>query len=128
MTDPTNYFLRYKWIAGWHRGRKDLPVLLPGQNVVTRVTVTSASADTDLVSLRFGCDAFHKRRTAFHIVSETNNGDGTYTRVFQKGWTAHLHPGYFNAGVEAMTKGTVYDDTEAYSVSWWAIPYRVVRL
>ena len=128
VTDPTNYFLRYKWIAGWHRGRRDLPVLLPGQSLLTRATVNSASADTDLVSLRFGWDQFHKRRSAFHIVSETNNGDGTYTRVFEKAWLAHLHPGYFNAGVEAMTKGTVYDDAEAYSISWWAIPYRVVRL
>ncbi len=128
VSDPTNYFLRYKWLGEWHHGRKDLPVLLPGQNLLTRVTVTSGSADTDLVTLRFGCDEFHRRRTAFHIVSETNNGDGTYTRVFEKNWTAHVHPGYFNAGVEAMTRGTVYDVAAAYSVSWWAIPYRVVHL
>ena len=128
VTDPTNYFLRYKWITGWHLGRKDLPVLLPGQEVMTRVTLNSSSADTDLVSLRFGFNVLHKRRAQFHIISETNNGDGTYTRVYEKAWTAHLHPGYFNAGVEAMTKGTVYDDAESYSVSWWGIPYRVVRL
>lgn len=128
VADPTNYFLRYKWIDGWHRGRKDCPVLLPGQLVTTRVTVNSSSADTDLVTLRFGFDDFHRRRAAFHIVSETNNGDGTFSRVYEKTWYVHLHPGYFNAGVEAMTKGTVYDDTEAYSVSWWAVPYRVVLL
>jgi hypothetical protein len=128
VTDPTNYFLRYKWIAGWHRGRKDLPVLLPGQLIRTRVTVSSASADTDIVSLRFGYDGFHKRRAKFPIVSETNNGDGTYTRIYERTWSVNIHPGYFNAGVEAMTKGTVYDDQAPYSVSWWGIPYRVVLL
>lgn len=128
VTDPTNYFLRYKWIAGWHMGRRDLPVLLPGQEIRTRVTVNSASADTDIVALRFGFDAFHKRRARFHLVAETNNGDGSYTRVYERLWNANLHPGYFNAGVEAMTKGTIYTDTDAYSVSWWGIPYRVVLL
>lgn len=128
VTDPTNTFLRYKWIAGWHRGRRDLPILLPGQEVKTRVTLTSTSSDTDLVALRFGFDSFHKRRARFHFVSGTNNGDGTFTRVYERSWNAHLHPGYFNAGVEATTKGTVYDDTIPYSVSWWAIPYRVVLL
>jgi hypothetical protein len=92
------------------------------------VTLNSASADTDFVALRFGFDAFHKRRARLHIISEANNGDGTYTRVYEKTWLTHPHPGYFHAGVDAMTKGTVHDDVEPYSVSWWGIPYRVVLL
>jgi hypothetical protein len=128
VTEPNEYFLRYKWITGWHFGRRDLPVFLPGQEVKLRVTLTSASADTDFVALRFGFDMFHKRRAHLQIVSEVNNGDGTYTRVYEKTWLTHPHPGYFHAGVDAMTKGTVHNDTEPYSVSWWGIPYRVVLL
>jgi hypothetical protein len=128
VTDPLHTFLRYKWISGWHMGRRDCPVFLPGQEIRSRVTINSTSSDTDLVTLRFGYDGYHKRRARFQIVSETNNGDGTYTRVYERTWYANFHGGYFNAGVEAVTRGTVYDDQAPYSVSWWGMPYRVVLL
>jgi len=102
-----------------------VPVLLEGQELTMRVTVVSASADTDLVALRFGCDLMHKRRARMALVSETNNGDGTFTRVFSRTWTVPPIPGFFHAAVDAMTRGTVFDDAEPYSVSWWGVPYRV---
>ncbi len=128
VTDPLNTFLRYKWIAGWHMGRRDVPVFLPGQEIRTRVTVLSDSPDTDNVVLRFGYDGYHKRRVKFQLLSSTDNGDGTFMRVYERIWYANLHAGYFHAGVEAMTRGTIRDDAAPYSVSWWGMPYRVVVL
>jgi hypothetical protein len=129
VDDPLNYFLRYKWQKIFKGGRKDLPELTGGQSVKLEVTVVSASADTDLVALRFGFDKTHQRRVRLVLASEVNNGDGTYTRVFEVSRTApvfmHFHVGAFHLGVEAATRATLYDDAAPYSVSWWGIPYRV---
>ena len=105
--------------------RPPVPELLEGQQLSMRVTVLSASADTDLVALRFGFDLFHKRRARMNIVSEQDNGDGTFTRVYERMWTVPPVRGFFHAAVDAMTHGTIFDDTEPYSVSWWGVPYRV---
>lgn len=136
VTDPSTYYLRYRWEfslfgnAGWWRGgRHDVPEVSGGQPVRLQATVVSSSADTDVVALRFGFDLFHKKRVQLALVSETKNADNTFTRVYEISRTSpqywHFHTGWFNLGVDAMTKGTVYDDAAPYSVSWWGIPYRV---
>jgi len=91
------------------------------------VTVVSASADTDLVALRYGFDVLrlHGARRLMTFVSQTQNGDGTYTRVFEKSWNVHAHGGYFAMGVDAATHATLFDSSAPYSVSWWGIPYHV---
>jgi len=108
-----------------HNDRPPVPELLEGQQLTMRVTVRSASADTDLVALRFGCDQLHKRRARMHFVSEEDNGDGTFTRTYERTWTVPPVPGFFHVAVDAMTHGTVFDDAEPYAVSWWGVPYRV---
>ena len=133
VTDPLEHMLRYRWarlmdggmMDSLHPDRPPVPELLVDQQLSMRVTVLSASADTDLVVLRFGSDVFHKRRARMHIVSEQANDDGTFTRVYERMWTIHPVRGFFHAAVDAMTHGTVFDDTEPYSVSWWGVPYRV---
>ena len=129
VTDPATYYLRYRWENLWRGGRHDVPEVSGGQPVRLQATVVSTSADTDVVALRFGFDMFHRRRVQLALVSETKNADNTFTRVYEISRTApqywHFHTGWFNLGVDAMTKGTVYDDTAPYSVSWWGIPYRV---
>jgi hypothetical protein len=61
------------------------------------------------------------------VVSETANGDGTFTRVFETTAQISHHPGFFHAGVVAKTKKTLFDDDPAnYSVNWWGMPYRVL--
>jgi hypothetical protein len=125
VTDPNNTYLRYKWLRRLLNGAKDVPEFMGGQAVKLQATVVSASADTDLVALRYGFKGIQKRRTLMTLVSEVNNG-GVYTRVYEKTWNAHFHQGLFNAGVDAATKETLFDnDTTKYSVSWWGIPYRV---
>jgi hypothetical protein len=136
VTNPLETLLRYRWQPLPHPpggGMMDsirhdgppVPELLNGQELTMRVTVRSASADTDLVALRFGCDMFHKRRARMNLVSEANNGDGTFTRVYARRWKVPPLPGFFHVAVDAMTRGTVFDDVEPYSVSWWGVPYRV---
>jgi hypothetical protein len=61
------------------------------------------------------------------LVSETFDvATGKYIRVFEIPFIAHPHRGYFHAGVDAMTKGTLFDDAAPYAVSWWGVPYRVL--
>lgn len=125
VTDPTNFYLRYKWLKWFHGGKKDLPELTGGDPVVLRATVISASPDTDLVALRYGFDVLHRRRQMMTMISQVKNADNTFTREFELKWFVHFHHGDFNAGVDAATRATLYDDTAPYSVSWWGVPYRV---
>jgi len=140
VTDPNSFYLRYRWLDlfqggrmgddklddGEHRshGEKDCPELMGGQMVKTRVTLVSTSPDTDLVALRVGFDFFQRNRRRMTLVSEVKNGN-SFTRVFESRWPVHFHGGWFNVGVDAVTKGTLYDDTQPVSVSWWGMPYRV---
>jgi hypothetical protein len=125
VTDPTSYYLRFQWLNWFHGGRRNLPILSGGDSVLLRATVVSASPDTDLVALRYGFDVLHRRRQMMTLVSQVQNGDNTYTRVFELKWNVHFHRGDFTAAVDAVTKATLYDDTAPYSVSWWGVPYRV---
>ena len=127
ITDPTTFYLRYHWLP-FHEGeRGDCPDFRGGDKVIVQATVVSASADTDLVALRYGFGfAFAiGRRQHMTLISQTANGDGTFTRVYQAIWYSHFFTGFFNAGVDAVTRGTLYDDALPYSASWWGIPYRV---
>lgn len=129
VTDPLSHFLRYRWVrlldGLLHPDRPPVPELEAEQQLTMRVTVKSASADTDIVALRFGSDTFHKHRRRMKLVSEEDNGDGTFTRVYEKMWTVPALRGHFHVAIDAMTRGTIFDDAEPYSASWWGVPYRV---
>jgi hypothetical protein len=129
IVDPTAYFLRYRWLKLFNGGRKDVPEFTAGQALKLQVTVVSASADTDYVALRYGAGASQHKRVRLSLVSEANNGNGTYTRVFEISRVApqymHFHRGFFHLGLDAITRATLMDDSAPYSVSWWGIPYRV---
>lgn len=129
IVDPNAYFLRYRWLKLFTGGRKDVPEFAAGQALKLQVTVVSASADTDFVALRYGAGASQRKRVRLAMTSETNNGDGTYTRVFEISRVGpqhvHFHRGYFHLGIDAITRATLMDDVAPYSVSWWGVPYRV---
>jgi hypothetical protein len=128
VTDPTDYYLRYMWLGWFHGGRRNCPSLGGGEQLTLDVTVVSASPDTDIVALRYGFDLFgHRRRQHLALISETDNGDGTFTRVYRSNqWFMHFNRGFFTVGIDALTKGTLFDDAAPYSVSWWGLPYRVL--
>jgi hypothetical protein len=130
ITDPEQYFLRYRWKYMFvnQRCTDDVPEFQAGQAVKLQVTVESASADTDIVVLRYGYLGLNKRRTRLELVSEEMSG-GVYVRVYEiskvRPLYMHFHRGFFNMAVDAMTRETLFDDTAPYSVSWWGVPYRV---
>ena len=128
VTDPTTFYLRYEW-RPFHDGeRKDCPQFKGGDKVIVQATVVSQSADTDLVAIRYGfggANLSFGRRQHMDLISQTLNSDSTYTRVYQGTWYAHFFTGFFNVGIDAVTRGTLYDDSLPYSASWWGIPYRV---
>ncbi len=98
-----------------------------GASFLLRATVVSASSDTDFVAFRPGVPGLFVKRTLMKLVSEVDNGDGTFTRIYETSplTVMHRHPGFFHMGVDAVTRGTVMDDQEPYSASWWGIPYHV---
>ena len=128
VTEPNNQYLLYRWIwtfRRWHDIRMDVPELNIGDRVRIRVTIQSDQSDTDFVALRLGFDRFHKKRVRLTFISERPIGGNTFERVFETSWAIHPRLGLFHAGVDAMTKGTVRDDTAPYSVNWWGVPFRV---
>jgi len=128
VTDPTNFYLRYGWrFLSDHRALEEVPVMFMNQAFWMRATVVSASPDTDIVVLKYGFSPTARKRTAMSLVSQTDNGDGTYTRVYEISAEVRHHPGFFHAGVLVLTKKTLFDDDPAnYSVNWWGVPYRVL--
>jgi hypothetical protein len=126
ITDPLRYFLRYRWLRMFvPNAPKDVPEIDGGRPVTVRATLVSASADTDLVALRFGQDRQHRRRMPMRCISEVQVGNN-YERAFEKTFNMHFHRGSFHTAVDAMTKATLFDDDVTnYAVSWWGIPYRV---
>ena len=130
ITDPTNYYLRYRWSRMFqaHNAMKDVPELSGGETVRLQVTLESASPDTDIVALRYGFGGFNKRRVKMNLVSETFNGE-KYVRVYETSRTrplyVHYYKGFFHMGVDAITHETLFDDTAPYAASWWGVPYRV---
>jgi len=128
ITEPTDVYLRYRWRNLRHdNARTDVPELSKGDMFTVRATLVSSSADTDLVALRYGVSPISKRKVPMMILSETDNGDGTFTRVFEVTADVFHQPGFFHATVVAASKKTLNDDDPlSYSVNWWGMPYRVL--
>lgn len=129
ITDPNGYYLRYRWLKMFNGGRKDVPEFVAGQPLKVELTLVSASPDTDFVALRYGAGPFQRKRVRLTMALQADNGDGTFTRVFEISRMApqymHFHRGYFHMGFDAVTRATLLDDTTPYAVSWWGVPYRV---
>lgn len=131
ITDPTNFFLLYKWRfmnmpvpVGTVSG--DVPELQANQMISVNATLVSSSPDTDIAVLKYGFNPEQHRRMPMTLVSQTDNGDGTFTRVYQATAQVNDVPGTFQAGVLTMSHKTLYDgDPANYSVRWWGMPYRV---
>jgi hypothetical protein len=129
VTDPNSYYLRYRGRPVFIGGRHDVPELRANDPVVLRATLVSSSPDTDMVMFRIG-HGLNGRRFRMMLVSEADNGDGTFTRVFEtvrgpQAIRVLAAPGFFHAGVDAMTRETLFDDVAPYSVNWWGVPFRV---
>lgn len=125
INNPQRYYLRYRWLR--HRnGDADMPELTGGDSVKVKVTLESASRDTDLVALRFGMNSQFKNRARMFLTGQRPGGTLGFIKVFERTFYVHNRPGHFHAAVDAATRATLYDDdVTKYSVSWWGVPYRV---
>jgi len=74
------------------------------------LTVTTERND-DVVLLYRGDGRFRFR----------NNGDNTYSGGFHTGWLRGVH----HFGVNALSRGTLFDDAAPYDSEAWAFPYVV---
>ena len=128
VTDPLTVWLRYRWLRMFNGGKADVPELTPGEAVTIRATIQSQSADSDIVVLRhgFGIGSGHFKRIKMVMTSQSGpDGNGFYTRIYEKQVPVRIYPGSFHFGVDAVTHATLFDDVAPYSVSWWGIPFRV---
>lgn len=76
------------------------------------VTVTATTTRNNDVALLY----YRDRR-----VHMTNNGDNTYTAVLHVGYL----DGWRHFAVNALSHGTLYDDTDPYDSKAWIFPYAV---
>lgn len=90
------------------RLRRTLPLAV---NTPVTLTATTGNANDIVLLYRVGF------RARFH-----NNGDGTHT--FQ--WTTSDFAGLRHFGVNALSNGTLYDDSAPYDSKGWVLPF-VVR-
>lgn len=129
ITDPTNYFMKVKYGIG-----RLLPILTPDQQIKVRVTLTSADPDTDWVSLHRppmismemmrGFMPIKPLHIKMNLVSQTQVG-AAYERVYEHSWSNHGFGRHHTVFVDALTKGSLYDDTAPFSTQLWGIPYIV---
>lgn len=129
ITDPTNYFMKVKYGFG-----RLLPILTPNQPIKVHVTLTSSDPDTDWVSLHRppmismdmmrGFTPIKPLHIKMTLVSQTQVG-AAYERVYEYSWSNHGFGGRHTVFVDALTKGSLYDDTAPFSTQLWGIPYIV---
>jgi hypothetical protein len=126
ITEPTDYFFRLN-----RPGPRPLLTLGASQPVKVRLTLTSADPDTDWVSIHrpimllvigpeYRVKALHVR---MRLVSQIQAG-ALYERVFEYSWAGHV-VGRHTVLVDAITRGSLYDDAAPFSTQIWGIPYVV---
>lgn len=124
INSPNDYYLVRNWGQWWRWHH--VPVINRAADVLLRVELTSAYADTDFVTLTFGADKFgmHRSKKKFELVSSTQNGN-VYEKVYEQTFQSHQFPGFFHAIINAMPKQVVYDDSTPVEMETWGVPYFV---
>lgn len=122
INSPNDYYLLRNWGYWWRWHH--VPVVNIGQQVLLRVEINSAYADTDFVTLTYGADRFglHRSKRKFELVSSIQNGE-FYEKVYEQTFTSHQFPGFYHAIINAMPKQVVYDDSTPVESETWGIPY-----
>jgi len=97
ITDPLQFF-----------ALRRVHIFMPGDNVT--LTATTASDSDVVVLVRMGM------RMRFH-----NNGDDTYTAT----WHPSMEDGIHHFGINALSKGSLFDDKAPYDSDAWIFPYTI---
>ena len=124
VNSPNDYYLARNWNFWWRWHH--VPIIERGEEILLRVELNSAYADTDFVTLTFGADRFGMNRTKkkFELVSSNLNGN-IYEKVYEQTFITHQVPGFFHAIINAMPKQVVFDDSTPVEMESWGVPYFV---
>ncbi|HTK81110.1 MAG TPA: hypothetical protein VL633_02365 [Bacteroidota bacterium] len=127
VTDPANTWLRFG------RVMSGIPVLHIGDSVQVTLHVSSADPDTELAVLRYMTNpvpVFGVRRVRMKLTGSLWNGtayDRTYSATFYGALGIFTNVGRFNATVDVLSHGSLFDDARPFSNRFWGLPYIVVR-
>ncbi len=131
INDPNDYYLMRGQMQGRmhaHMGWGNMPGFIRNQKVTIQVTVSSAYADTDFVTLTYGADmnGMHREKLKFNLVSSTPSGSG-YVKVYERSFVTRSFPGFSTAVINAFPRQVVYDDSTPVESDTWGVPYFVER-
>ncbi|MCU0342248.1 MAG: hypothetical protein MUF28_00320 [Ignavibacterium sp.] len=124
INSPNDYYLVRNWNYWWRWHH--VPVIERGEEVLLRVELISAYADTDFVTLTFGANRYgmHRSKKKFELISSNQNGN-LYEKVYEQTFLTHQFPGFYHAIINAMPKQVVFDDAVPVEMESWGIPYFV---
>ncbi len=119
VTLPDEYFMaaKHPWKIKMPK-LKDVPITI-------RVTLTSSSADAEIVTLHHLATDEGLRKQQFDLISETETA-GIFTRVYERTWFSKIKAKkkYGHLVVSALSHASMYDDDpQLYSSTIWGIPY-----
>ncbi|MBI4548675.1 MAG: hypothetical protein HY707_11885 [Ignavibacteriae bacterium] len=126
ITNPLETWFRLGRFFG------SVPVFFVHDSVRLKVYVSSSSDSAELVYLRHGIMSgrLDRRRGRMELVS-TSGGSGNYQRVYERTFVVGLPLGVsvarFNAVVDVISYGSVYDNAEPFLNEFWGAPYIAVR-
>lgn len=123
ITDPlATYFI--DGAVGRFRLRAFAPAL--SRPFKIQVTVVSSDPDSDLVVAHrpFVFNNSWSYRSPMTLLSSTDNGNGTYTRVYEHSWNG-AWLGRHHVMVGAIPRNAIYDDATPFSSQIWGIPFIV---
>jgi hypothetical protein len=94
INSPNDYYLIRSWNHWWRW--HNVPVIQQGGEVLLRVELNSAYADTDFVTLTFGADRFgmHRLKRKFELISSNANGN-IYEKVYEQTFCCISFPDSF---------------------------------
>ncbi|MDT3696970.1 MAG: hypothetical protein ROY99_11340 [Ignavibacterium sp.] len=124
INSPNDYYLVRHWGFWWRWHH--IPVIPQNQDVLLRVELTSAYADTDFVTLTYGANRFgmHRTKKKFELISSTQNGS-VFNKIYEQTYRTHQYVGFYHAIINAMPKQVVFDDATPVEMESWGIPYFV---
>lgn len=126
----TAWFYYRHWLWRW---RGSIPVFSVGDSIKVQVEISSSDDSSEIVVIRHGVIAGRqeRRRGIMQLIS-TSGDSGNYTRVYERSFKTGSLPigfiiGRFNATVDVMSYGSLYNDSEQYANEFWGMPYMVYR-
>lgn len=124
INSPNDYYLVRGWMSHWRW--RNVPVINRGEEVLLRVELTSAYADSDFVTLTYGANraGMHRAKKKFELISSVQNGN-VYDKVYEQTYTSHQFFGFYHAIINAMPRQVVFDDLAPVEFESWGFPYYV---